>query len=324
MALLREIRVDIAPRGDERALRKADRESGAPRAGNGAGPDHLKPHFMPHAVPVNSLIDTQAQTLPEDSGARVLVLPGAGVRSRAMAGVLPEDRAVSRPRPEPRVLLLREDWPEDRAITPASQAPSLAPSIAPQPAQAAAPPPVHASASAAPLPDAPLSTGGIASTGAPPDASPMDEVAAPAPLVDTAIAIEADLAPRAPLPARRFAYNAERARHAPVGASPAGDPNDAGDAPTPRKRVLRAYKRSVRAHLEARKPAGRYGSGRLVVGFTLSRSGQVVSARIVKSSGKTDMDKSAVQAVYSSAPFPRPPRGVKPSDRRFAIPFRFD
>ncbi|NJM33510.1 MAG: TonB C-terminal domain-containing protein [Rhodomicrobium sp.] len=87
---------------------------------------------------------------------------------------------------------------------------------------------------------------------------------------------------------------------------------------------MRAYKNSVRTHLAARKPAGRYGSGRLVVGFTLSRSGKVVSAKILKSSGKADMDESALQAVYSSAPFPKPPRGIRPADRRFcdSIPLR--
>jgi protein TonB len=47
--------------------------------------------------------------------------------------------------------------------------------------------------------------------------------------------------------------------------------------------------------------------GRVVVGFTLDESGAVTAARVTKSSRHPALDRAALAAVRSAAPFPRPP-----------------
>lgn len=85
-----------------------------------------------------------------------------------------------------------------------------------------------------------------------------------------------------------------------------------------------AYRAKVRAHLAGHKPNGGFGEGLVVVRFTLSPSGQVMAARIIRSSGQESLDDSVLSTVYLSAPFPEAPGSVKPSQLRFAIPFRFE
>ncbi|MDZ7833441.1 MAG: energy transducer TonB [Desulfobacterales bacterium] len=47
--------------------------------------------------------------------------------------------------------------------------------------------------------------------------------------------------------------------------------------------------------------------GRVVVGFTIDPDGRVTSAEIVRSSRHSALDRAALDAVKSAAPFPRPP-----------------
>ncbi|WP_170937259.1 MULTISPECIES: energy transducer TonB [Rhodomicrobium] len=84
-----------------------------------------------------------------------------------------------------------------------------------------------------------------------------------------------------------------------------------------------SYRANVRAHLAEHRPNGGPGSGNVVVGFTLSRTGKLVSARILESSGRTQLDESVLDAVRRSAPFPKAPEAAKTAHLQFAIPFRF-
>jgi protein TonB len=52
-------------------------------------------------------------------------------------------------------------------------------------------------------------------------------------------------------------------------------------------------------------------SGRVVVRFTLSRSGCVLDADVEKSSGSTTLDEAALSLLDRSQPFPSPPDEVK-------------
>jgi periplasmic protein TonB len=120
-----------------------------------------------------------------------------------------------------------------------------------------------------------------------------------------------------PLPARRVAAIAAQAEP-----KLAEGKRESGAAAGDSKR-LRAYQAKVRAHLSANKPAGGYGAGRAVVAFNLSPAGGLVSARIVRSSGRPSLDKSVLASVFRSEPFPKPPAGLDPEQLRFRIPFEF-
>jgi periplasmic protein TonB len=122
-----------------------------------------------------------------------------------------------------------------------------------------------------------------------------------------------------PPPARRAARLPKDAK------AEYGDPESAEDKSTSSAtaKKARAYQGNVRAHLAANRPAGAYGSGRAVVAFNLSPAGSVRSVRIVQSSGNATLDQSVLQSVYRSAPFPKPPTGLKPAQLRFVIPFEF-
>jgi protein TonB len=88
-------------------------------------------------------------------------------------------------------------------------------------------------------------------------------------------------------------------------------------------RKARGYQAKVRAHLAGNKPAGGYGSGRAVVAFKLSPRGGLISARIVRSSGRPSLDQRVLESVFRSEPFPKAPEGLEPGQLRFLIPFEF-
>ena len=127
--------------------------------------------------------------------------------------------------------------------------------------------------------------------------------------------------PVPPPPHRAVRLAAARNTQAERGDADSAEDNGADASATARK--ARAYQGNVRAHLAANRPAGAYGSGRAVVAFNLSPAGAPRSVRIVRSSGSPVLDQSVVQSVYSAAPFPKPPKGLKPVQLRFVIPFEF-
>lgn len=49
-------------------------------------------------------------------------------------------------------------------------------------------------------------------------------------------------------------------------------------------------------------------SGKVVLAFGIDRDGSVHALRVVRSSGFPLLDKSALETVQRSAPFPKPPR----------------
>jgi TonB family protein len=72
------------------------------------------------------------------------------------------------------------------------------------------------------------------------------------------------------------------------------------------------------------KPPGGFGSDTVVVGFTITRAGKVVSAQILESRGIYHLEQGTLNAVYEAAPFPKPPGGLKGTRFDFAIAFRFE
>jgi protein TonB len=66
------------------------------------------------------------------------------------------------------------------------------------------------------------------------------------------------------------------------------------------------WQRAMQSHI-ARFKRSASGSGRATVTFTISRDGQVMSARLASSSGKADLDAEAVAMVERASPMPSPP-----------------
>ncbi len=64
--------------------------------------------------------------------------------------------------------------------------------------------------------------------------------------------------------------------------------------------------------------------GRVVVGFTLDPDGRVTSAEIVRSSRHSALDRAALDAVKSAAPFPRPPSSMFDGPLEMKITIMFE
>ncbi|MFY0310669.1 energy transducer TonB [Leisingera sp. D0M16] len=81
----------------------------------------------------------------------------------------------------------------------------------------------------------------------------------------------------------------------------------------------------IRALIERRKrfPSGASGSGRAVVRITVSRTGQLLSYRIAKSSGSAVFDQAALQAVARAGKFPSAPKKLTLSQLTFTLPMSF-
>lgn len=57
--------------------------------------------------------------------------------------------------------------------------------------------------------------------------------------------------------------------------------------------------------------------------FTLDRSGRVLSAHVVRSSGSAALDQEAVAAAHRASPFPAPPPEMGGGSFHFTVPIRF-
>jgi protein TonB len=92
--------------------------------------------------------------------------------------------------------------------------------------------------------------------------------------------------------------------------------------------AVASYKQMVAAHLQrfkqyppAAKAGGQQGTAR--VSFTLSRSGQVLSAGLGGSSGHAALDAETLAMVRRAQPFPAFPPDVKQGSMSFDAPVAF-
>jgi len=88
-------------------------------------------------------------------------------------------------------------------------------------------------------------------------------------------------------------------------------------------RRVRQYGSLVRARISRYRPRGSGSKCRVVVSFSLSRSGSLRSARIARSNCDSALARAALSAVRRASPYPRPPAGMTAAQLRFSIPFRF-
>ncbi len=90
-----------------------------------------------------------------------------------------------------------------------------------------------------------------------------------------------------------------------------------------RRVSLFGYKRRIRAQVKRYLPVGIWGPGRVVVGFRLSRSGGLLAAAVLRSSGNALIDQAALSCVRNAGPYPAPPVGSASDQLALSIDFRF-
>lgn len=86
------------------------------------------------------------------------------------------------------------------------------------------------------------------------------------------------------------------------------------------------WKGALSAHLNRYKrfPSDAAGAGTAGVAFTITRSGQVLSARLVRSSGDAALDREAVALPRRASPVPAPPAGFGAATITLSVPIRFN
>ncbi len=85
------------------------------------------------------------------------------------------------------------------------------------------------------------------------------------------------------------------------------------------------WRGALMAHLNRHKrfPSGAAGTGVATVAFTIDRSGRVLSARLVRSSGDAALDAEATSLPRRASPVPPPPPSVGGGSITLAVPVRF-
>lgn len=83
------------------------------------------------------------------------------------------------------------------------------------------------------------------------------------------------------------------------------------------------WRGSVMAHLNRHKRYPGGGGGTSSVAFTIDRSGRVLSARLLRSSGSTMLDQEAVALARRASPVPAPPANMGGGSIVLSVPVRF-
>lgn len=87
--------------------------------------------------------------------------------------------------------------------------------------------------------------------------------------------------------------------------------------------AMQAYARTLWAQIISHKPRGIRFQGTVMLSFSLSTSGDLLSAEVSRSSGMGSLDQAALGALKDAAPFPPPPPGLSAGQLSFTIPFTF-
>ncbi len=87
---------------------------------------------------------------------------------------------------------------------------------------------------------------------------------------------------------------------------------------------ISSWRGSVIAHLDRHKRSPGGGArGTSSVAFTINRSGSVISARLIRSSGNKNLDQEAVALARRASPVPKPPANIKGGSIVLSVPIRF-
>lgn len=119
-------------------------------------------------------------------------------------------------------------------------------------------------------------------------------------------------APRTSAPPATQAQRAERAAARAAGAAASAA-------------AAASWRSELMAHLNRYKrfPSGAGSGGVVTIAFTINRSGQVTSSRLLRSSGDSVLDAEAVALPRRASPVPAPPPGTGGRSIGLSVPIRF-
>ena len=96
-------------------------------------------------------------------------------------------------------------------------------------------------------------------------------------------------------------------------------------APTPNPNLLSSYGASIiRPHLMRFHDIQGSSQGVVVVRFTISRSGRLMSRGIARSSGHSELDSKALSTLTRAQPFPPPPAGLSDAQFNFTLNMNYN
>lgn len=102
------------------------------------------------------------------------------------------------------------------------------------------------------------------------------------------------------------------------------DPVAPEAAQKPSTQALAAWRGKVLAHLSSHKRQVANSPGGIsTVAFSIDRSGTVLTAQIVKSSGSTTLDNEAVALTKRASPVPAPPADLTGNKLYLKVPIQF-
>jgi periplasmic protein TonB len=219
---------------------------------------------------------------------------------------------IDEPKPDPTPPIPTQEA-ESLALDPAPPKASPLPDLKPDPAPPA--PPMHMK-----IPDLPKNEEADAVLAPPPPPPPEPKAQKKPP----AKAPEAERKKPVRLDKKRVlqttAPPAAEARQSTAAAAPAaGAASQASVAPA-------SWKGDLVAHLNRYKryPAGAVSYGTASIVFTINRSGQVLSSRLIGSSGDHALDEEAVSLPRRASPVPPPPPGMGGATFTLTVPVRFN
>ncbi len=91
----------------------------------------------------------------------------------------------------------------------------------------------------------------------------------------------------------------------------------------PSPKVLAAWRGKVITHLNSRKREFGGADGTATVAFKIDRSGKVMSAQVLASSGNKALDAEAVAMTQRASPVPAPPADIAGDTLYLKVPIRF-
>jgi periplasmic protein TonB len=98
-------------------------------------------------------------------------------------------------------------------------------------------------------------------------------------------------------------------------------PSNSNAVPRWKTQVVRLLERNKRYPSEAR---ARRQEGVAQLAFSIDRQGQVISSRLVGSSGSSALDKEALELARRAQPFPPPPPELAGAQIELKVPIRFN
>ncbi|MEE1612524.1 energy transducer TonB family protein [Microvirga sp. CF3016] len=160
-------------------------------------------------------------------------------------------------------------------------------------------------------------------------AKPLEEKPAPKPEPKPEKKPPPKLVERKPPPRRTVAQQPQPPSEARQGQVSASRENMSGSAASADPDAMRRYRATLYAAVKNRlrypPTAERQGiSGTAEVRFTLDRSGQIISASLVRSSGNPLLDQAALATVRPGSSLPAAPASVPQSQFTVSAPLRFD